>query len=65
MKRYQGQEDCLVVNVYTRDLSPDFKKPVMVFIHGGYYFQGDGNLNFYGPHRLMNEDIVRIKNLNS
>lgn len=33
-------EDCLTLNVWTKDLNPDEKKPVMVWIHGGAYGWG-------------------------
>lgn len=36
----RGEEDCLVINVYTPSL--DGARPVMVFIHGGGYYAGGG-----------------------
>jgi len=33
-------EDCLYLNVWSPELSLDAKKPVMVWIHGGGYFNG-------------------------
>ena len=36
----RGEEDCLVINVYTPTL--DGARPVMVFIHGGGYYAGGG-----------------------
>lgn len=33
--RYNISEDCLHLNVYTKNLSPNSRKPVIVFIHGG------------------------------
>ncbi len=53
-----GQEDCLVVNVYTDNLNHKDLKPVMVWIHGGAYLAGDG-IDFYGPEHLIDGDIVR------
>lgn len=46
-----GDEDCLTLNVWTPDLKPDIKRPVMVFIHGGGHEQGSGSLQMYdGTH---------------
>lgn len=62
-----GEEDCLVVNVYTRNIPLNYSqtqelKPVMVFIHGGSFSSGSGSPRVYGPEFLMDKEIV--KNLN-
>ncbi len=59
-----GQEDCLALNVYTKNLPKENEKatnlkPVMVWIHGGAFIMGDGGPEFYGPERFMDHDIVR------
>jgi para-nitrobenzyl esterase len=36
-------EDCLVLNVWTRSLDRNAKKPVLVHIHGGGFYGGSGN----------------------
>ena len=59
-----GDENCLFVNVYSREVSP-WKKapgglPVMVYVHGGLYIRGSGNDRLYGPHYLMDEEIVLV-----
>jgi para-nitrobenzyl esterase len=36
-----GDEDCLVLNVFTSAPPPSSKQPVMVFFHGGGNFRGD------------------------
>jgi len=35
-----GSEDCLFLNIWTADMHPAAKKPVMVYIHGGAYANG-------------------------
>ncbi len=35
-------EDCLVLNVWTRGVNDQSKRPVMVWMHGGGYFAGSG-----------------------
>lgn len=59
-----GVEDCLVVNVYVPgDVSArkndDDLLPVMFWIHGGGFFIGSGNTDFYGPERFMDYGVVR------
>ncbi|KOB63826.1 Odorant degrading enzyme CXE3, partial [Operophtera brumata] len=51
-------EDCLYLNVYTRDLSPKSPLPVMVFIHGTGYKNGSGNEKNYGPDFLVNHGVL-------
>jgi len=60
----QGDEDCLFANVYTPQL-PKLKGevgglPVMVWIHGGGFFFGDGNTEYYGPNYFMDEAVVLV-----
>jgi len=54
-----GSEDCLHISVYTPllDLSETTEGlPVMVFIHGGGYYEGEATL--YMPSKLMDRDVV-------
>nr|WGO51716.1 putative antennal esterase CXE17 [Ectropis grisescens] len=56
-----GQQDCLTLNVYTPLNEPlDAKLPVMVFIHGGGYFQGSGSAMFYGPQYLVPKGVILV-----
>ncbi|CAK9802979.1 Venom carboxylesterase-6 [Anthophora plagiata] len=58
-----GQEDCLYLNVFTRERG--FKnrlnlRPVMVWIHGGAYQTGYSNSSLYGPDFFLEEDVVFV-----
>lgn len=53
-------EDCLFLNVYTRDLTPANSLPVMVYIHGGGFLIGSGNDKVYGPDFLVNHGVVLV-----
>lgn len=57
-----GQEDCLVIDVYTKSLNKNELLPVMVSIHGGGFVFGSGNGETYifGPKLLMDKDIVLV-----
>ncbi|VEN56371.1 unnamed protein product [Callosobruchus maculatus] len=59
-RQFFGAEDCLYLNVFTRELSTKKLKPVMVYIHGGGYVTGSSKAAIYGPEYLMMEDIVLI-----
>ena len=55
---YQDQpqgEDCLVLNIFTPDLDPDARRPVMFYIHGGGWIMF--SLKTHG--RLMREYAAR------
>ncbi|XP_044748337.1 esterase B1-like isoform X2 [Coccinella septempunctata] len=56
----EGSEDCLNLNVYTRQLKNSGSQPkaVMVYIHGGAYVMG--NTKHLGPERLITQDIVLV-----
>lgn len=55
-----GEEDCLVLNVYTPLPKKDTLLPVMVFIHGGGFRDGSGAPVLYGPNYLIKKDVILV-----
>ena len=60
----KGQEDCLLLNIYVpgkvyNDTS-ETKYPVMVWIYGGGFTQGDYTFKKYGPQPYMDKDIIVV-----
>lgn len=55
---FSGDEDCLFLNVYTRDLVGS--RPVMVWIHGGSFSGGSGDSWIYGPDFLVQQNVVIV-----
>jgi len=53
-----GDEDCLWLNVFTRDLDDKKQRPVIVWIHGGSF--NKGSAAEYAPNYLLDEDIVLV-----
>lgn len=53
-------EDCLILNVWTADLRPGKKLPVMVWIHGGGYSQGSGNVPRLNSPTLAKQGVVLV-----
>ncbi len=53
-------EDCLTLNVWTPKNSPVSKLPVMVWIHGGGYLQGSGNIPRVNNPEFVKQDVVLI-----
>lgn len=51
-----GQEDCLFVNVWTPTLRPDARRPVMVWIHGGFLHMYSGGEPSYSPTEKLAAD---------
>nr|CAI5819452.1 unnamed protein product [Callosobruchus analis] len=53
-----GDEDCLYMNIYTRDLNPTESMDVLVYIHGGaFMFNKGGN---QGPEFIVGKKIVYV-----
>ncbi|OAA59785.1 inactive carboxylesterase 4 [Niveomyces insectorum RCEF 264] len=59
-----GDEDCLFVNVYAppfgHNASSPAKRPVLVWIHGGGYGQGDGTQDLSAFLAATNRSIVGV-----
>ncbi|XP_055914839.1 uncharacterized protein LOC129948049 [Eupeodes corollae] len=56
----EQSEDCLFLNVYTRNLNGK-KSPVIVYIHGGSNAHGSGHsLSGFGPRYLLDTDVVFV-----
>jgi len=56
-----GSEDCQNLSITVPgDLAPDEKLPVMVWIHGGSYTTGSGDLAIFDPARLVAENRVIV-----
>ncbi|MFB2579775.1 carboxylesterase/lipase family protein [Herbiconiux sp. P15] len=57
-------EDCLSVNVWAPAGAERGSKPVMVWIHGGGYFQGSTAQRFYDGRNLASEGDVVVVTVN-
>ncbi|XP_050073000.1 uncharacterized protein LOC126561097 [Anopheles maculipalpis] len=58
-----GGEDCLYLNVYTTSSPSETLgtlKPVMVWIHGGGFYTGSANTDFYGPEFLLQHGVILV-----
>ncbi|XP_043467740.1 esterase FE4-like [Leptopilina heterotoma] len=59
-----GNDDCLFLNVFTpllnfeKPVNSDKLLPVMVYIHGGSYLIGSGNM--YGAQYLLQKNIILV-----
>eukprot|EP00090_Calanus_glacialis_P030307 TRINITY_DN4885_c0_g1_i1.p1 TRINITY_DN4885_c0_g1~~TRINITY_DN4885_c0_g1_i1.p1 ORF type:complete len:639 (+),score=148.83 TRINITY_DN4885_c0_g1_i1:104-2020(+) len=53
-----GDEDCLWLNIFTRDLVVTKKRPVIVWIHGGNFARGSAAE--YDPDYLLDQEIVLV-----
>lgn len=66
-KKTTGVEDCLHLNVYTKQLGKVKAEgdqqnlcPVMVWIHGGAFVIGSNTKDIYNPEYLLQKDIVLV-----
>ncbi|XP_048005125.1 juvenile hormone esterase-like isoform X2 [Leguminivora glycinivorella] len=58
--KYPMDEDCLRLNVYTPDNNSSRKLPVVVFIHPGGFYSFAGRSDLFGPHYLLDRDLVLV-----
>jgi para-nitrobenzyl esterase len=53
-------EDCLTLNIWTKEGRADSKRPVMVFIHGGGFMSGSGSVPVYNGERMAERGAVFV-----
>lgn len=53
-------EDCLYLNVWTAAASPNERRPVMVWIHGGGLTRGSGSARNYDGEELARKGVVLV-----
>lgn len=58
--RCMGSEDCLHMNIYTKNLNPKVLYPVMVYLFGGAFMFGSKSKDVYNPEYLLRKDVVVI-----
>lgn len=57
----QISEDCLFLNVYTRNVSPSKKRAVIIYLHpGGFSETSSQSKTTAGPEHFMDRDIVLV-----
>lgn len=61
LDRRRTSEDCLFLNVWTPPPSPE-PRPVMVWIHGGGFFNGSGDI--YDARRLVSQGDIVVVTIN-
>lgn len=55
-----GGDDCLYLNVYTPELDKDAGKPVIVYIHAGFFNEGSGNDDIWTPDYMIERDFILV-----
>lgn len=53
-------EDCLNLNIWTKEGSADAKRPVIVFIHGGGFSSGSGSVPIYDGEKMAEKGVVFV-----
>lgn len=60
---HKQSEDCLTLNVWTKNPTAKVKKPVFFFIHGGAHIMGGTSDELYDGHNIIKEygdDIIMV-----
>ncbi|XP_037922833.1 esterase B1-like [Hermetia illucens] len=55
-----GAEDCLFLNVFTKEINPSKLKPVFVWIYGGGFVRGSTSKDVYSPDYFLSKDVVFV-----
>ncbi len=60
MLRNDVAEDCLALNIWTPATDSDAKLPVFVWIHGGAFFSGSGEVALYDGEALAKKGVIVV-----
>ncbi|KAL7024852.1 hypothetical protein ACKWTF_013219 [Chironomus riparius] len=60
IKQFVGSDDCLYLNIYTKNLNPEKKCGTIVYIHGGGFKSGSSTLYSYSPDYILMSDVVFV-----
>lgn len=60
MDMVEGSEDCLYLNIYSKNIKPPKPLPVMVWIFGGGFQLGEASRDVHSPDYFMMEDVVLV-----
>ncbi|CAG9772123.1 unnamed protein product [Ceutorhynchus assimilis] len=57
---YEGDEDCLYLNVYVPEIPKSEKLPVIFSIHWGGLTSGNGDGGYYNPKYFMDFEVILV-----
>ncbi len=60
MVQNEASEDCLCLNVWTGAKNTTEKRPVLVYIHGGAFYEGSGEIVTYDGEELAKKGLIVI-----
>lgn len=60
MVQNETSEDCLFLNVWMAATSPSERRPVFVYIHGGGFDEGSGEVALYDGEALAKKGLVVV-----
>ncbi len=60
MVQNEASEDCLCLNVWTGAKNANEKRPVLVWIHGGAFYEGSGEIITYDGEELAKKGLIVV-----
>lgn len=60
MVQNEASEDCLSLNVWTAAKGTSEKRPVLVWIHGGAFYEGSGEIITYDGEELAKKGLIVV-----
>ena len=60
MVQNEASEDCLCLNVWTGAKAASEKRPVLVWMHGGAFYEGSGEIITYDGEELAKKGVIVV-----